>query len=518
MSTIKFASLPPVSKAFFLDFSSRVMAIGGAIGTGKTFLQALRILFKATHIVPCPDGVRRSSFIIVRKRYGDLEQSVVPAFEKIAGAAFDLSGRKSPLYGKIYFKDKFGKVECDLWLYAFETVADAQKIRSLAFTDGAIIEAQELDSGIIVKEVFKRLGRYPAPVNADELDDFENNPMIAYQLPNSQIARGKQLTLDFNYTNSTHWLKKYLVDDNKANEEGVRRRTLYEQPPTHIWMPGSRLDGSIQGVEGRYHGEEGVFMRNPEALHYIKHNGWSYWEDILLESMGDDALIQQDILASWGDYINGKPVYPKFSRTRHVAQQGLKYIPGRPVYVGVDNGFNNAWIFAQQDHSGRVLIIDEVVNVGADAKSIKAALKDDVIPYLNLHLPLHTVIFVADQAFWNGEGGEGRKQIEVLTNEGLTVEKSSFKFTTPMRDVVDTAIATEQLLVSPRCNRFIDAMVGGFHYPLVRSTGSFSEEPNQNSEHSHPANAGEFVISRLIQATPRKRKSSGKSKREFSYV
>lgn len=515
---IKFASLPPVSKAFFMDLHSRVLAIGGPIGTGKTFVQALRLLFKATHIIPSPDGVRRSSFIIVRKRYGDLEQSVVPAFQKIAGAAFDLSGRKSPLYGKIYFTDKYGKVECDLWLYAFETVADAQKIRSLAFTDGAIIEAQELDSPVIVKEVFKRLGRYPAPANADELDDFENNPMIAYQLPNGTSVQGKQLTLDYNYTNTTHWLKKYLVDDNKVNAKGVRRRTLYEQPPTHIWMSGARLDGSIQGVEGRYHGEGGVFMRNPEALHYIKHNGWSYWEDILLESMGDDALIQQDILAGWGDHINGKPVYPKFSRTRHVASYDLKYIPGRPVYVGVDNGFNNAWIFTQQDHSGRVLIIDEIVNVGADAKSIKAAINDDVLPYLNLHLPLHTVIFIADQAFWNEEGGEGRKQIEVLTNAGLTVEKSAFKFTTPMRDIVDTAIASEQLLVSPRCNRVIDALVGGFHYPLIRSTGQFSEDPNQKSEHSHPANAAEFAISRLIKHTPRKRNNSGKAKREFSYV
>ncbi len=514
---IKFASLPPVSKSFFLDHSSKIMALGGPVGTGKTFTQALRIFYKAVHIKPMDDGVRRSKFIIVRKRYGDLEESVVPTFEKICGAAFDMTGRKSPLHGKIYFEDDRGKVECDLWLYAFETVADAQKIRSLAFTDGAIIEAQEMVSATLIKEVYKRLGRFPAPENADELDDFETNPMLEYHFPDGAIATGKQLTLDFNYTNRTHWLKKYLVDDNRMRSDGTRIRTVYEQPATHIWVPGGTLSDEVKGVEGRYKGEEGIFARNPDALHYIKHNGWEYWEDILEESMGDDAAIQQDVLAKFGDNVDGKPVYPKFSREEHVAKRPLKFIPGLPVWVGVDNGFNNAWIFCQQDRSGMLMVIAEIINVGEDAKSIKSAIKDDIKPFTNNQLFAHDVKMVLDQAFWQRDAGDGeRTQLSHIIEAGYDVVKCPYKFTSPIRDKTGNFIDTRSLLISPTCTKLIDALSGGFHYPINKQTGQISEEPNQKSEHSHPVNAFEFVCAKLSRHKPKKK--GARKKREFSYV
>ena len=72
------------------------------------------------------------------------------------------------------------------------------------------------------------------------------------------------------------------------------------------------MEAGAKGVVGVYKGEAGVFVRNPEAVHYVKHNKWQYWEDLLKEMMGDDALIQQNILAEFGDHISGKPVYPRF--------------------------------------------------------------------------------------------------------------------------------------------------------------------------------------------------------------
>ena len=518
MTTITYSSLPPVSLDFLLDFNSPMLALGGPIGTGKTFVSAMRVLMKAMHIKPMPDGVRRSKFIIVRKRYGDLEQSVVPIFSRICGPAFAMTGKRSPMLGRIRMDDGHGPIECELWLYAFETVADVEKIRSLAFTDGMIVEAQELDAPSMIVDIFKRCGRFPSPANADDQEDHEDNPMLEYTFPGGTRAFGRQLAMDFNFTSRRHWFHHFLVENNPVRADGTQRISVYEQPPTHIWVPGAAVDGyRVKGVQTTFKGESGAFIRNDEALHYIKQQGWSYWESIIEQSFGDDAKIQQDILAQFGDSGTGKPVYPGFLREWHVADKSIAYIPGLPVWVGVDNGLNNAWIFCQQDGRGQLLVIHEVVNVGDDAKSISNAISEDIHPYINNHLPQHKVVMVLDQAFWSREGGEGRTQVELLSNAGFHVEKCPFKFTSPIREATTDIIRSRRVTISPTCNRLIDALAGGFHYPLIKSLGTFSEVPNQTSEHSHPANAFEFVCARLSNHSPIKR-TGKKQKREFNFI
>ncbi len=518
MTTISYASLPPVSRDFLLDFDSPILALGGPIGTGKTFVGALRILLKAIYINPMADGVRRSSFIVVRKRYGDLEQSAIPALKRVFGEAFEMSGKRSPMYGQVRVKDERGFIEVDIWLYAFETRADVEKIRSLSFTDGMIIEGQELEHPSMITDIYKRCGRFPTPENADDNNDFERNPLLEYHWPDGRVSYGRQLFLDFNYTDTRHWLYDYLVTSNPVRHDGTRRRALYQQPATHVWVPGGVLSEAHRGVYGRYRGEEGAFIRNLDAVHYIKHQGWTYWEEILEQSIGDDAKIERDVLAKFGESSDGKPVYPQFSRETHVVEQALDYIPGLPVFVGVDNGLNNAWIFCQQARDGMLYVIDEIVNVGDDAKPIRNALEQDITPYINNTLLGFDIAMILDQAFWSREGGEGRTQVELLSNAGYKVFKCPHKFTGPIREATSGFIARRMLRVAANCTALIDALSGGFCYPMNRVTGQYLDSPNQTSVHSHPANAFEFVCAKLAHNGHDRRKPNTRSKREFSYI
>lgn len=519
---IKFAQLPPISRDMVLDYDSPVQILAGPVGTGKTISLGLKLLVSALSIRPQEDGVRRTRFIVFRRRYGDLEASIAKDLEDIvAPGLFRMSSRKSPMYGEMKFTDNKGPVHCEVYFYAFETEADVAKIKSMKFTSGFGPEAQEHVSHKILKAVFERLGRYPTNEDIDPDDDasLEFNRAIQWDLPDGSTAKGKFLALDINYPSRHHWMYNYMVTNNKVQSDtGKPLRKIHRQPPTHIFVAGRRLAPGERGVEGTYRGQVGVFVRNPKAKRYIVHQGWEYWESLIREMMGDDALIQQNILAEFGTASDGLPVYPVFAEHRHVAEYDLDYLPGIPVYVGADNGFNNAWIFMQKDpNTGKINIINEIVNVGTGGKTIKSAIDDDILPYVSdILVPkgVMDVIIITDQAFLSGEGGYGTRQMDILNDAGLVALPCPEKYTTPMRDLVNDMLRADRILVSPKCTWVIGAFSGEFKYGMSKD-GIVKKDPDKN-DFSHPAEATEIGITGIMRPLAGKRKKGSGKKKEYN--
>lgn len=493
---INYAPLPEVSRDFVMDFEGDVMGLVGSVGTGKTISLAIKILLAATSIVPMEDGVRRTRFIVFRKRYGDLELSIMKDLETIvAPGLIQFSGQTSPMKGWMEFSDAHGPVECELLFYAFETEADVLKIKSLKFTAGFGPEIQEHAGPRVLKGVYERLNRFPTP-SASQIDfDAENiddNPAIRWNLPDGTVAKGSFLAFDFNMPSRRHWLHDYLVKDNTVDPStGKLFRRVYKQPSVLSWVPGGVLNNPEDGVAMRYRGEDGVFIRNLDARGYAVHNGYKYWFKLVQDSAGDDELIQRNVLVEWGQQADGKPVYPMYQEAAHVASKPLNYAPGRLVLVGVDNGHNNAWIFTQQAIDGTSVVIHEICNVGEDAKPVDRAVSEDVVPYINQHLRGYRILFVLDQAFWQEEGGFGLRQVDALTDAGLDVIPCPDKFTGPIRRINGNWLSSRRVLISPTCTRLTEALAGGFHFKMLPS-GVYTEEPVKNAS-SHVAEAWEFV-------------------------
>jgi hypothetical protein len=522
---VKFAELPPTSKEMVLNFTDGVQILAGPVGTGKTISLGLKLLVSALSIKPQEDGVRRTRFIVFRRRYGDLEASIAKDLgDIVAPGLFRMSSRKSPMYGEMKFRDERGPVECEVYFYAFETEADVAKIKSMKFTCGFGPEAQEHVSHKILKGVYERLGRYPTNENIDVEDDatLEYNRAIAWRLPNGGDEQGPFLALDINYPSRHHWMWNYMVGNNKVQPDtGRPLRAVHRQPPTHIFVPDKRLDRGEKGVEGIYRGQSGAFVRNPEARRYIVHQGWQYWESLIREMMGDDALIQQNILAEFGTASDGLPVYPVFADHRHVSETPLEYLVGVPVYIGADNGHNNAWIFMQKDPSNGVIrIVHEIVNVGAGAKTVKMAIDEDVLPYISqtlVPMGVQDIVVITDQAFLQREGGYGNTQMDVLSDAGLVALPCPEKYTTPMRDIVTDQLRTNKILVSLTCTWVTAAFSGEFKYKMKE--GIKSSEPVKN-DYSHPAEAAEIGITGIIKPLSGKnRRRTGKGKyRNYSPI
>ena len=520
---VRFAQVAPISHDFLMDMSSPVAALGGPLGTGKTATLMLKLLLAAMSIAPDAEGVRKSRMLVARKRYGDLAASVIRTLsDVIAPGVFTMTGQRSPMLGNIRFPytapDGTGKsVDCEILFYAFETADDAEKIRSINLTNAYIAEAQELVSTDILSLIYSRLGRYPTADNVDDAESHERNTAITFTLPNGATHHTPQLSLDFNFPAVAHHFTKYMVGENPRQPDGTLLRKLYAQPPIYEFIPGATIAAGGEGVEGQYRGEHGMFVRNLGAAQYIKFSGWAYYEGLLREMSGDDALIQQSIFGEWGTSSYGKPVYPRFKREVHVAKKPLKFLPGIPVVVGVDQGINNAWIYMQQLSSGTIYIVAEIVNVGEEAKPLRDAVEQDVIPYMNQELHGHMVRHIIDQASLQREGGEGKAQIEILSSHGLRVKPCSLKRTTPMRELVNKALSMQQLIVSPTCTYIIDGFLGGFAYKPNKQ-GIYSDEPDQRSEYSHPLNALEFGVAELLYKAKKPQSTTPKRKKEYSYL
>ena len=528
----------PVNNEYFLDYQNPNQMLLGPIGTGKSVTTLTKMVVMSSLIEPMADGVKRTVFIVARKNYNELMATAVNDLETfIAPGIFRLVKSSPPYKGVLEYTDEYGyEVESTIWFYAFDTDLLSEKIKSLNATAAFLIECQQFVSRLTMINIFKRLGRFPPtkdlsrvddeasttyrlPVSKDRYSELEakGKEIIKERTPNGQdvcyqVVRQVFMMADANFTSSLHWFKKYCVDENTVIAEGdPPARKVYYQPPIFNFAAGSLDD---DGIPGTYKGEKGRFIKNPEALPYIIYNKWKYWIRILKEAAGEDNAIQTDLLGEWGDTVDGKPVHPKFNRRIHVSETPLDYLEGLTVYVGVDNGFNNAWTFCQMDYRGQLRVIDCIPNVGDNAKAIEDALEEDVLPYLLNRCPKHKVIFILDQAFDQKDGGHGFTQSDVLNRKGLSFQYCPHKNFAPMKHALDHYLKVPQVLFSPTCDMLIDGLAGGYHYQVSKTAGVVGTNPKKNN-YSHVCETMHFVCSYLKDGARKKRKSR---KRKHKYI
>ena len=518
---VTFAEPVGVLKDMVMDFDEGIMAVGGAVGVGKTFAILLKLWIGAMSIEPV-NGVRRTKYLIVRTVAGDLKTSIIADFKEFFGDWFRMTSDQSPMKGIMTFRipSDGTLVESEIHFYAFDRREETDKIKSAKYTACAIFEAQSLVDTGIISDCYARCGRTHSNSIDDVVEggedgnDIEDNAIVWKNDQFGIEGRGKFLILDFNYKSVKHILYDYLVKNNPVKEDGKRSRRVYTIPFLFNPIPLKFWDGVTKGIRGLYKGDEVIFVRNRQAERYTRYNGWKYWESLLVEYSNEPNRIIRDCLGGWSPDSDGKPVYSSFSRTEVETSSRLHFKDGVPVYVGVDNGFNNAWVFGQPDDDGLIRIIHVIDNTGDRAKTISEALDQDVIPFIAQHLDGYRVLFVLDQAMANREAGEATTQIDPFTKRDLPIILSELKQTKPIREIVREVIDKRQLKISPTCDTLLEAFDGGFHYPSIRATQTYMTSPKKNVS-SHVAEAAEFVIVHIKGLSSVIRKPKGNKRKRY---
>jgi len=511
--------LPPVNAEFLCDFHSPVAGLGGPTGTGKSYTLGQKLLTAAT-IQRAHKGVRRTHFLIARPTEGDVKESMVKDLEdeilneiKEAGGVVNFKGQY-PVKGEIKFAlPDDTEVHCEITAMGLEDQATAKKkLKSKKYTAAFVPELQTFSEPGVVDEIVQRINRFPT----------DKDGGIYWELPMSDGSLstfiGGRLWFDFNYTDRKHWFYEYAITKNIIKDDGSPTRAIYEQPAILKAIPDPQSNFT-------YKGEKVRFEPNPEAAPYIRHacvrdeqgqpipgSEYNHWMNQVEQMVGDDAQIDENIMGAWGYRTKGRPVFPKFkpdlvSRGRIPVNRALT------VFCGVDNGFNNGWVFGQQGFSGKLMVTDEINNAGDNAKSISSALDEDVLPLLNNRYYGCNIVFILDDSMYSGEGAQGNCQADEFDKRGLKhVICESQDMDTRIGDVDFFITTRDALEISSACSDLVSGLSGGYSYKLKRS-GIYNEKPDKDGPFADICDAFQYLCGHMRRMFSKSVKPKKKKKR-----
>lgn len=454
-----------------------VRGLRGPIGTGKSVTCCMEIMRRAREQEPF-QGVRRSRWAAIRNSYPELKSTTIKTWQDwvpddVAPMRWD-----APITSVFTANLPDGtRIECEVMFISLDRPADVKKLKSLDLTGGWINEASELPKAIL-DMLTGRVGRYPSKAQGG--------------------ASWSGIIMDTNSPDDDHWW--YDIAE-LSKPEG------YE----FFAQPGALL-------------QEGTrYVPNPAAENVQNHIlGYEYW---LRQIPGKDAQwIKVFILGEYGSVHDGKPVYPEYNDTLHVAE--IDPIPGVPIDIGLDFGLTPAAVFTQNDVRGRLLVIDELC--GEDM-GISGFLEDVLIPQLMKVYPewwakKDTMIRVfGDPAGAQRAQTDEKSCFDEVKAAGLKIRPAKSNAWLPRRGAVAWFMSKlsggkPMFLIDPVCKVLRKGFNGGYKYRRIQVIGEerYTEEPMKNS-YSHPHDALQYVAmeSGGLQATKEK---PGPRRRGASYT
>lgn len=439
---------PPTVKAFIKDYLPGQLFynwIVGPVGSGKTTGNFFKLAHMASQQTPSPDGIRRSRCVVVRNTAPQLKDTTLKSWftwfkEGQAGtwAATD----------KV-FTLRFNDVECEVLFRPLDTPDDVARVLSLELTFAIIDEFVQIPEEI-VNALSARLGRYPAKKDGG--------------------ATNWGMWGSSNTETEDNWWYTHLHDTAKVWQYTGKPRPDDAPNATYYLQPSG-------------------FAPNAENLDYLP-GGAAYYVN---QAQGkSDAWIGQFVRAEWGFSVRGKPVVPMFSGTVHVSQQPLKYNPLLPIVVGADPGIGGtAWIFGQEDHHGRLLVLGEVVTEGVGATRF---VNEYAKPYIRRRFPNAQVIVAPDPAANNRTQTDEKTVVDVYRKH-FPVKVESNNRLAKRLDAIDhyvarlTEVGPALLVDAAACPTLVRALKGGWRYRMDEKRSVLaSPEPEKNA-YSHPGDA-----------------------------
>lgn len=316
----------------FIKSRAYFTGLQGPVGSGKSTAAVIKILNMAMAQKPGPDGVARTRWAILRNTYSELETTTMKTWtDWLPENKFGKISRQAPFKQLIKLNAGDHVIEIEILFIALDRPDQIGKLLSLELTGAWLNEAREFPKEIL-DAVTMRVGRFPA------------------------VKDG-----------GPSWFG--VIADTNAPDEEHWWAIMSEQAPPPEWM-------SKEDAAKFVKPHDWIFFSQPPAMLEIRNKGKvvGYKENEDRENRGNvvEGYYEKQIAGKTQSWINvyimnrcdtlkqGKPIYPEYNPELHRAQDRLPYVPGIPLYVGMDFGLTPAAVFAQRVR-GRWYVLGELV-------------------------------------------------------------------------------------------------------------------------------------------------------------
>ena len=431
---VDFIPAGPVARAFMLD-DSFVRIIVGPVGSGKTSACVAEILRRAMMQAPGPDGVRRVRVVVIRNTYAELMSTTVRSWEQWCPRHF---GKFTVGTSPITHRVQIDGLDLEVYFLALDKDEDVKKLLSLEVSFAWIDESKFVPRSI-VDALTGRVGRYPSRLQGG--------------------CTWSGILLSSNPSDTESWLYKLVENP----PEGY---AVFRQPP------GDGPDAENVG--------------NLPTTYYRR-----------LAAGKDPEWIRVYIKGEFGFTIEGRPVYPGWSDSAHVAKEPIAAIDHLGLVIGADWGLTPAAVIGQVLPDGRINIIDEFI---AEDSGIPRFCTN-LCAYLRRHYPGHAVTMAVGDPSGTARQGDEQTVFDLANANSFFRWRPARSNDLTLRiESVSDALGrmvgrNPGFQLSPKCSTLRKGFAGGYHFQQIKAGHSqtFDERPRKNA-YSHPHDALQYLV------------------------
>ena len=472
----------PLTIGRFMGSDEPNRLIVGPVGSGKSSGCCVEAVRRSLETPPGEDGVRRARGVIVRNTYRELEDTTIKTFgEWVPEGEFGRWRGGDMAFDLIFETEDGARVETEILFRALDRPDHVKKLLSLDLTWCYFNEWKEIPLPIF--QVMKtRVGRYP---------NREKVPRYWYGIFG-----------DTNPMDTDHYLYRIFEED---------------RPPGHrVWRQPGGLSPNAENIRNLPHcwapevplGLAGEARRSfirkakDEAFERIRRGEHEspcvcYYVVLAHGAKPDFVRVMRD--GEYGFVQHGKPIYPEFQDSIHVAKEEIKLLPNcKKLLIGNDYGLTPAAVWVQQDPAdGQYQVIKEFVSEHLGA--VRFGEEQSRICKQDFKT-------VKEFEGWGDPSGntdsstDEKTPIDVVNAAGVPMQGTYTNDFTIRREAVAglltklTMLGRPMLVISPACKILRKGMAGGYCMRRLQVTGDerFEEKPLKN-HYSHVCEALQYA-------------------------
>jgi len=388
--------VPSKTQLAFHKADSNVKLIMGAFGSGKTSTNCMEIIFNASKMPYCKDGIRRYRALIFRNTFEQLKKGAFDSWMtwcETLGVANFKTGNE--LYAHHIFNDGYGTIDLELWFIPVNSSDDVHKFKSYNATAAFINELSEFPL-LGLQSLPGRLGRYP------QFESIDNNTVTKWYEKDIQLPNGQMLYLkvpywygihaDTNPTNTRHFVYRLF------EAERIPEFKLFKQPP------GLLIDE-----------KDGSYYPNPDCDNYGIGIPKDYY--LNLSKGATKEFINVYCQGHWGIVADGDPIYPQYNDDLHAVDK-IELNKSESLIITLDGGFTPAALL-QQCYNGQYFAIKEFVT---ERMYLEELVENKVLAYINSTFSIEERKTI--EIMWIGDPAITQRETEALSNLGIDLLKA----------------------------------------------------------------------------------------------
>jgi hypothetical protein len=441
----------PKTIASFMRSAAFFRLIVGPVGSGKTTGCIFELFRRAAEQMPGPDGIRRTRWAIVRQTLSQLKMTV------LLDILSWFRGIATWKVSESLIIIEFGDIHCEIYLIPLEDPEDQKRLLSSQLTGAWISEAIEINPDLVAA-ISGRCGRYPSAADGGAswygIIADTNTPSI-----------GSDWWKILEEDRPMDWAVFFQPGGLEPDAENLDWLT---QTPATLLLPPGHPDRRAAGR--RYY----------ERLARNTNKDW----------------VDRYVHARYGEDPSGTAVWrTSFRRSFHVVRE-LEPVNGKPLLLGQDFGRNPCTLICQPDHSGRLLVLEEVISQDLGLEThILQVLK----PRLwNERYMGKLVCSVGDPSGRSKGNIQEESPIEAMTRMGIPCYPAGTNNLSPRLTAVETLLLQQRdggpalIIDGTRCPETVRAMQGSYKYGKTKE-GNSKPLPDKTHPYSDLADDLQYV-------------------------